>query len=310
MKLELINVLQCPVDGTFPMELRASVESQVDIQSGWLVCPTCGSRFEIASGIPRLLILDGGPESEVSRREIESRGSWRRQNPGAAPGRTLQDFLELDALRAAVGECAGLRVLDAGCGWGRTTEAVRAADNLVGLDFSFENLRLFDSAISDRIELVEGNVCQLPFRAGAFDAAVSSQVLEHVPSEKLRRKAVSELARVLRPGGRLAISAYNWDKRRQRNGIPKEGYHGDGIFYHCYDPAELVEELASCFEVEAVWGVDATLPGMWWLSRFPRGTALRWERLYRQRGWVLPYSKVLLVVARKAFEGRRSTADP
>jgi demethylmenaquinone methyltransferase/2-methoxy-6-polyprenyl-1,4-benzoquinol methylase len=98
---------------------------------------------------------------------------------------------------------AGDRVLDACCGTGDLAIAARkaGAGDVVGLDFSG---RMLERARRKAPELawVQGDVLALPFEAGSFDAAVVGFGVRNV--EDLAG-ALSELRRVLRPGGRLGV---------------------------------------------------------------------------------------------------------
>jgi demethylmenaquinone methyltransferase/2-methoxy-6-polyprenyl-1,4-benzoquinol methylase len=105
------------------------------------------------------------------------------------------------AARAVVGP--GDRVLDACCGTGDLAIAAREAGGVVtGLDFSE---RMLDRARrkSHEIEWVQGDLLALPFGNAAFDAATVGFGVRNVGGELER--ALSELRRVLRPQGRLAI---------------------------------------------------------------------------------------------------------
>ena len=59
--------------------------------------------------------------------------------------------------------------------------------------------------VADRIELKTGDARELPFADNSFDAIVSSWALHNIYEESGRTKAVQEIARVLRPAGRVAI---------------------------------------------------------------------------------------------------------
>jgi SAM-dependent methyltransferase len=93
---------------------------------------------------------------------------------------------------------AGARVLDAGAGEGRYRPEF-AHTRYVGVDLAVGDVA-WDYSGLDTI----GDLVSLPFAANTFDAAVCMQVLEHVP-EPLR--VLQEICRVLRPGGRLFLSA-------------------------------------------------------------------------------------------------------
>lgn len=94
------------------------------------------------------------------------------------------------------------RILDAGCGSGRTTVALRRMGyDAIGIELSREALK---AAPRDVLAFARCAVDQaLPFRDGIFDAVYCAEVLEHLfdPSS-----AVRECARVIRKGGRIVAS--------------------------------------------------------------------------------------------------------
>ena len=106
-------------------------------------------------------------------------------------------------LAAAAVVRPGDRVLDAACGTGDLAVAdLRAgAGRVTGLDFS---PRMLERARrkAPRVEWVEGDLLALPFEDGTFDAATIGFGVRNVVDLE---RALGELHRVLRPGGRLAI---------------------------------------------------------------------------------------------------------
>jgi SAM-dependent methyltransferase len=100
--------------------------------------------------------------------------------------------------------------LDAGCGDGRYFSVVAAtppSERLAGCDIAQRILETARAAAAQAglvPELVRANVESMPFEDEAFDLVLCTQVLEHVLSPA---DAVRELARVLRSGGRLLLSA-------------------------------------------------------------------------------------------------------
>ncbi|SMF47185.1 class I SAM-dependent methyltransferase [Streptomyces sp. Amel2xC10] len=108
---------------------------------------------------------------------------------------------------ADLGLRAGDRVLDAGCGTGRALTPLRAAVGptgvVVGLDLTPAMLEAAVRAGRDRDgRLLLADVAALPLRSGSFDAVFGAGLVSHLadPTENLR-----ELARVVRPGGTLAL---------------------------------------------------------------------------------------------------------
>ena len=107
---------------------------------------------------------------------------------------------------------AGLRrALDAGCGVGRHLLPLASAGFLVwGVDqegpvLELLKVRLPSGAIASRAFLMQAHLACLPFPAGAFDLAVSINVVNHGTAAQFRAYC-RELDRVLRPGGHLFIN--------------------------------------------------------------------------------------------------------
>lgn len=108
----------------------------------------------------------------------------------------------------------GERLLDAGSGPGFLAqaigEAVGRSGRVCGVDVS-EPLLAYArerAAGTPWVEYRHGDVARLAFGEAEFDAAVCIQVLEYVPEVDA---ALSELFRVLRPGGRLLVMDTDWD---------------------------------------------------------------------------------------------------
>ena len=109
---------------------------------------------------------------------------------------------------------AGDTVLDIGCGEGRHSIGlyVDKEVNAIGIDLSMEDMKTARSRIKD-FSITDtnisscvfgvGDIKSLPFKDNVHDAVICSEVLEHLDSLD---NAVSEIVRVLKPGGVLAVS--------------------------------------------------------------------------------------------------------
>ncbi len=117
------------------------------------------------------------------------------------------------------------RVLDGGAGSGRATLMVllaRPQASVVALDLFDEgygidgngpdrlraNARAAD--VESRLEIKKGDLRELPFEAGSFDAAVSSFAIDHL-GKKGAQQSIAEMARVLRPAGQFLLMVLNTD---------------------------------------------------------------------------------------------------
>jgi len=114
-------------------------------------------------------------------------------------------------IREHLGSMAGKRVLDVGCGKGRFARVFREqepAAEIWGLDISEEMLRFVPEGIRTRA----GSMTDLPFEDAFFDGAYATESLEHAVEIE---RAVGEICRVVKPGGRIVIidkNAEQWGK--------------------------------------------------------------------------------------------------
>ena len=114
---------------------------------------------------------------------------------------------------------AGERVLDLGCGFGRHSyEALKRGAEVVACDLArpeveqvrdLARLLVASGEVDESVMAapVQGNALGLPFDDNSFDRVIASEVLEHISDDE---SAFAELARVLRPGGRLAVTIPSW----------------------------------------------------------------------------------------------------
>ncbi len=113
----------------------------------------------------------------------------------------------------APAELTGKLVLDAGCGMGRYLRiaAESPARLIVGVDLSLAVAAARElTAGLPNVSILRGDLLRLPFPPGRFDLIYSLGVIDHTPDP---RAAFLALARLLRPGGRIAIWVYPRERR-------------------------------------------------------------------------------------------------
>jgi ubiquinone/menaquinone biosynthesis C-methylase UbiE len=152
---------------------------------------------------------------------------WNKPKPQAAPLREIvQHFNEAAAdeenfpstidpriyhvqlILEYFGDLNGKRVLDSGCGKGRFARVLAERfpqASLVGFDLAEAMLRHVPAGV----RACAGSMTALPFASGAFDCAYATESLEHAVEIDL---AVTEMCRVVRPGGRIVIIDKNAQK--------------------------------------------------------------------------------------------------
>jgi SAM-dependent methyltransferase len=118
-----------------------------------------------------------------------------------------------------LGLAPGDRLLDLGCGAGRHAfEALRLGAHVVAFDYDEAELKdvagmaqamAVEHQVPDtaRSSCVRGDATRLPYPDASFDRIIAAEVLEHIPDDEA---AITELARVLRPGGTMAVTVPAW----------------------------------------------------------------------------------------------------
>jgi len=184
-------------------------------------------------------------------------------------------------------------VLDVGCGEGYLLrKAARRASLALGVDVAESRLR---ATRGGPIELAVADAQRLPFADASFDRIICTETLEHVADAQL---ALRELARVLRPGGRLAVSVPHFLCEAILCRLIRGYFEFSGGHRRIFTPRTLAQALARAgLQPYAGYPRDS-LEAIYWillslLSRPPR----RFDRVlaalerWRARTRAEPYSR-------------------
>jgi SAM-dependent methyltransferase len=172
----------------------------------------------------------------------------------------------------------GDKVLDAGAGFGRHAfEAARQGATVFALDYATDEVVMTRNTFGAMLEAKEitdkayggvlrGDATKLPFEDNTFDCVVTSEVLEHIQDDV---SVLSELHRVLKPGGSLGVTVPSWWPEKI-NWMLSDEYHAPksvGGHVRIYSATELKAKLRSAgLEVIDSHHAHALHSPYWWLK--------------------------------------------
>jgi SAM-dependent methyltransferase len=170
----------------------------------------------------------------------------------------------------------GDQVLDLGCGGGRHAfEVFRRGGHVVALDRSAKDLAAVDAmfqamAAAGEVppgtvaRVVEGDALQLPFDDATFDTVIAAEILEHIPEDTA---AMAEIARVVKPGGTVAVSVPRWLPERVCWALSDEYHEVEGGHVRIYGRGQLVGRLeAAGLQLSGSHHAHALHSPYWWIK--------------------------------------------
>lgn len=179
-----------------------------------------------------------------------------------------------ETLRVGAGEC----VLDLGAGGGRHAyEAMRRGASVVAFDSDRAAAKDCAAVMAALVEsdapviaaggagaMAVGDALDLPFPSASFDRVIAAEILEHVPDD---RRAISELARVLRPGGTMAVTVPRWFPELICWALSDDYHQVPGGHIRIYRRPTLLRRLeAAGLRPYAHHHADALHTPYWWLK--------------------------------------------
>ena len=144
----------------------------------------------------------------------------------------------------------GHHILDAGCGGGRHSfECIARGAHVWSMDMDMESVRKTRYALAymkkekqahekGRYLVQVGDALMLPFKDNTFDRVICAEVMEHVDDDNL---ACSELARVLKPGGAMAITVPTFITEMVYDTLTYEYFTSPGGHVRKYIPRKLAK---------------------------------------------------------------------
>jgi SAM-dependent methyltransferase len=170
----------------------------------------------------------------------------------------------------------GERVLDIGCGAGRHAfELYRRGAHVVAADLDQDELGPVNGMFAAMragedippragARAVSADTTSMPFGDESFDKVIASEILEHVPDD---RRAMAEIARILRPGGVAAVTVPSWLPERVCWALSEEYHSNPGGHIRIFTRNELAGKLAaSGLTVTGSHHAHGLHAPYWWLK--------------------------------------------
>jgi len=116
----------------------------------------------------------------------------------------------------------GDKILDLGCGFGRLNDVLKNLDiKYIGTDISFKQIALAKKSYPNK-KFKKCDLLIQSFHNNSFDKIFCLSVIHHIPSTKYRIKILKEIKRVLKPQGKLILTAwFAWDNPKIKKVINK-----------------------------------------------------------------------------------------
>ncbi|MCL2145659.1 MAG: class I SAM-dependent methyltransferase [Methanomassiliicoccaceae archaeon] len=150
----------------------------------------------------------------------------------------------------------GSKVLDLGCGTGKTTAAlINMGMDVTGLDFSPSAINQCIGAFGDRAKFILAECDRIPLPDGYFDAVTAIHVLEHLDDVQAAG-AAKEIRRVLAPGGLVLVRAFAVGDMRSEG--RDRNTRGNGIEYRYYSEEDM-KDIFKGFELVCSERKDETM---------------------------------------------------
>lgn len=159
---------------------------------------------------------------------------------------------EYNCLAAHIGDCSGKKIIEVGCGTGFfLRKFAERAEETVGFDLTSGMLEAGQKIAEEKglkINFIQGDILEgVPLSDNYFDVVYSNSMIEFFKNEKDQKKAMAEMWRLLKPGGKFVIGVLNkestWAYKRTAETLEKDSIFSEGHFYTWNEFKELMHDF-------------------------------------------------------------------
>lgn len=251
MQIDLISLICCPYCKS-ELELVDLMETLHGIQAGRIVCLHCKKEYPIIDGIPVFI-------EEYSNPEIHMRDSLTNEHLYFDDEQWLSIVSKHHCIPLYERHCKSFVsrfsmddvIVDIGIGYGWYWKPYLDY-KLIGVDFSFESIRLARNFLGPSIELICADAANSVFRRECIDGLWSCQTLQHIQKYELLQHSLRQIYESLKPGGIFELRWLNYVqvinllKRLLGKKYPREYQAGD-LFLRRFRADELRDLVAEFF---------------------------------------------------------------
>jgi 2-polyprenyl-3-methyl-5-hydroxy-6-metoxy-1,4-benzoquinol methylase len=201
MKHSLLSWLSCPqCNGA--ISLSEAIYSDDEIESGFLDCSNCQTRYPIIRSVPRFV-----PQDNYASSFGFQWNRFRQTQLDSYSGQTISRDRFLRSTDWQPELLAGKTILDVGCGAGRFVEiALSFGAQVFAIDYS----QAVEACVANfpnhpNLHVLQADIFALPFKGECFDYIYCLGVLQHTPDP---HNAFMGLPSHLKPGGYIAVDVY------------------------------------------------------------------------------------------------------
>lgn len=253
-----VSLLRCTCKGELLIKESGTADTH-SVTEGTLHCEKCKKEIRIHEGI-----VEYFPEQRSASAVVHDEMVARDKQATAYDERLAPRYhREVPQTLKLLGDTKGKRVIEYGCGTGRLTTHINDSELILAVDVSRESLNVLRKKLDGTkdIALVWADVVTLQTAPRAFDTALSAQVYEHITKKPERIHFLHQIRKTLKLRGRCVLSAYYYDQRRKKRGLPQTGQHASGSHYTYFSRRMLQGEFRMVFQRVKIRGMDFMFRG-------------------------------------------------
>ncbi|MBI3309279.1 MAG: methyltransferase domain-containing protein [Candidatus Melainabacteria bacterium] len=284
MKERIIKYLCCPKcksDNDLKLQTADVDKVTNHIIEGSLICPSCNIQYPIKNGVPFFGLDNIDPTVDLNRKNFADEWLYFTSEIDHELAKDeldsyFQNLITYEDLRDKM-------VLDAGCGGGRFCHAVAQeskAKEIFAVDLSNATLSAFKNTKHfDNVNIIQGDIMNLPFKNKPFDFIYSVGVIHHLPDPKA---GFTSLTKHLKKDGKILAWVY--------------GKEGNALYIYLADPIRKLITSKLPFSINLILSflITCVLWAIIWIIYIPKNK-------FKISNKILPFNEYFIFFKKRGF---------